>query len=208
MENTGNHRITTVEQLRTIYGHPNRMVSVKLLSALDDTAVDFIRHAPFLVLGTSDAEGNLDVSPKGDAPGFVTVEDRNTLLIPDRRGNKLLFTFQNIIANPQVALIFMVPGTEETLRVAGVAELSADPALLERFSARGVPAQLVIRITVRECFFHCAKAFLRSQLWEPASWGGRISFSWGKYLAAKSSASDDLARKIDSAVADDYKNNL
>lgn len=207
MENSGNHRITSVEQLRVIYGNPNPIVPRKLLSGLDGAAVDFIARSPFLVIGTSDAEGNQDVSPKGDAPGFVAVEG-NTLLIPDRRGNKLLFGFQNILANPHVAVIFMVPGTEETLRVAGTAELSDDPALLERLSARGVPAQLVIRVNVRECFFHCAKAFIRSQLWEPASWSERVKFQWGKYLAAKDGLSDKVAGKIDSAVADDYKNNL
>jgi PPOX class probable FMN-dependent enzyme len=208
MESPGDHRITTVEQLRAIFGQPNPMTPRKLLSALDDTASEFIARSPFLVLGTADAEGNQDASPKGDAPGFVVVEDRNTLLIPDRRGNKLLFSFQNILANPHVAMIFMVPGTEETLRVNGTAELSAEPALLERLSARGTPAQLVIRVSVRECFFHCAKAFLRSQLWEPASWGERISFSWGKYLAAKAGSGEEVARKIDQAVERDYKSNL
>ncbi len=208
MESPGDYRITTVEQLRAIFGHPAPMTPRKLLGALDDTAVEFIARSPFLVLGTADAAGNQDVSPKGDAPGFVAVEDRNTLLIPDRRGNKLLFTFQNILANPRVAMIFMVPGTEETLRVNGTAELSADPALLERLAARGAPAQLVIRVSVRECFFHCAKAFLRSQLWEPASWGERISFSWGKYLAAKAGAGEEIAHKIDQAVERDYKSNL
>jgi uncharacterized protein len=208
MENSGNHRIATVEQLRAIYGNPKPTTPQKLLSALDDAAVDFIARSPFLVLGTSDAEGKQDVSPKGDAPGFVAVEERNTLLIPDRRGNKLLFTFQNILANQHVAMIFMVPGTDETLRIAGTAELSDDPALLERLSARGVPAQLVVRVTVRECFFHCAKAFLRSQLWQPASWGERIKFSWGKYLTAKDGSGDDVASRIDQAIAYDYKNNL
>lgn len=208
MEISGDHRITNVDQLRAIFGHPSPMVPLKLLSELDDDAVDFIGRAPFLVLGTSDAEGNQDVSPKGDAPGFVAVEDSHTLLIPDRRGNKLLFTLQNILANPHVAMIFMVPGTDETLRVAGTAELSADPALLERLSARGMPAQLVVRVTVRECFFHCAKAFIRSQLWEPASWSEKMKFSWGKYLAAKDGSDETLARKVDQAVAHDYKNNL
>jgi uncharacterized protein len=208
MENPSDHRITSVEQLRAIFGQPHPMTPRKLLGALDDMAIEFIARSPFLVLSTADAEGNQDVSPKGDAPGFVAVEDRSTLLIPDRRGNKLLFTFQNILANPHVAMIFMVPGTEETLRINGTAELSADPALLKRLAARGVPAQLIVRVSVRECFFHCAKAFLRSQLWEPATWGERISFSWGKYLAAKAGSGEEVARKIDQAVEHDYKSNL
>lgn len=208
MDSASGYRITTISQLREIIGEPSPVTAKKVLRELDQMAIDFISRSPFLVLGTADAEGNQDVSPKGDAPGFVAVEDANTLLIPDRRGNKLLFTFQNILANPQVAMIFMVPGTEETLRVSGTAELIADPALLKRLSALGRPAQLAIRVSVRECFFHCAKAFIRSQLWNPASWQAPVRISWGKYLAAKTGASAEVAAKIDRAVEQDYKNNL
>jgi uncharacterized protein len=208
MENSGDYRITSVDQLRKVFGEPSPVTAKKLLGALDDMAIDFIRRSPFLVLATADAEGNQDASPKGDGPGFVLVENESTLLIPDRRGNKLVFTLQNIVANPHVGIIFMVPGTDETLRVNGMAELTADPALLERLSARGAPAQLAIRVTVRECFFHCAKAFIRSQLWKPETWGERMRISWGKYLAGKMGAADEVARKIDQVVEHDYKNNL
>lgn len=216
MENSGDHRtttrITSVDQLRTLIGEPHPATARKLLRALDDMAIDFIGRSPFLVLGTADAAGNQDVSPKGGAPGFVAVEDRNTLLIPDSKGNKLLFGLQNILANPHVGIIFMVPGTDETLRINGTGELSIDPVALARFSANGATAQLAIRIAVRECFFHCAKALLRSQLWKPESWGARVAFSWGKYLAAKSdgedAASKEEADKIDRFVELDYKNNL
>jgi len=208
MENSGDYRITSLEQLRAIFGEPSPLVAKKLLRGLDEMAAGFIRRSPFLVIGTADAEGNQDVSPKGDGPGFVMIEDENTLLIPDRRGNKLIFTLQNILANPHVGLIFVVPGTDETLRVNGTAELSADPALLEQLSARGLPAQLAIRVKVRECFFHCAKAFIRSQLWKPESWNERMRISWGKYLAEKIGASDETATQIDQFVQQDYKNNL
>jgi uncharacterized protein len=208
MENSNDYRITTLAQLRAIFGEPSPVTSKKLLTALDEMAVAFIQRAPFIVLGTADADGNQDVSPKGDAPGFVLIEDNRTLVIPDRRGNKLLFTLQNILANPHVALIFIVPGTDETLRVNGTAELSADPVMLERLSARGLPAQLAIRITVRECFFHCAKAFIRSQLWQPESWNERMRISWGKYLAQKIGANADTANQIDQFVEQDYKDNL
>ena len=205
---TTEHRITSVDQLRTLLGHPHPTTPRKLLRALDDITVDFIGHSPFIVLGTADAEGNQDVSPKGGEPGFVVVENRNTLLIPDRKGNKLLFGLQNILETSRVGIIFMVPGTDETLRVNGTGELSVDPAALSRLSANGTPAQLAIRVTVRECFFHCAKALLRSQLWKPETWAARIPFSWGKYLAAKGDDGEEAARKIDQAVAQDYKNNL
>ena len=206
-DNTNTGRITTVDQLRTLIGEPHPATPRKLLRALDDMATDFIARSPFLVLGTADADGHQDVSPKGGAPGFVAVEDRNTLLIPDSKGNKLLFGLQNILANPHVGIIFMVPGTEETLRINGTGELSVDAAALARLSANGATAQLAIRITVRECFFHCAKALIRSQLWKPESWSARIPFSWGKYLARKSDG-EDAASKIDRFVELDYKNNL
>jgi len=208
MENSGDHRISTVEQLRAILGEPNPMTPKKLLRVLDEMAIDFIQRSPFLVLGTADADGNQDVSPKGDGPGFVVVENENTLLIPDRRGNKLLFSLQNILVNPHVGIIFLIPGTDETLRVNGIAELTSDPALLERLSARGTPAHLAMRVTVRECFFHCAKAFIRSQLWNPETWLARKQISWGKYLASKVGAGEEVAMQIDQHVLQDYKNNL
>jgi PPOX class probable FMN-dependent enzyme len=208
MEDSGDYRITTVAELRAIFGDPGPIVPKKLLGALDEMALEFIRRSPFLVLSTADAEGNQDASPKGDGPGFVLVENPRSLVIPDRKGNKLIFTLQNILANPHVGMIFLVPGTNETLRVNGTAELSVEPALLERLSARGAPAQIAIRVTVRECFFHCAKAFIRSQLWRPESWGDRIKISWGDYLSRKMGAGEDFARKVDTAVEQDYKNNL
>lgn len=208
MENPSDYRIANLGQLRTIIGEPSPMVAHKLLTALDELAIDFIRRSPFLVLSTADAEGNQDASPKGDGPGFVIVEDDKTLAIPDRKGNKLVFTLQNILANPHVGMIFMVPGTDETLRVNGTAELTIDPVVLERLTARGSPAHLAIRVTVRECFFHCAKAFIRAQLWNSATWHERMKISWGEYLSKKVGAGNDLAQKIDEVVQQDYKTNL
>jgi PPOX class probable FMN-dependent enzyme len=205
---TTDYRITSVAQLRELVGDAGALVPKKLLDALDEPAMGFIRRAPFLVIATADADGNQDASPKGDGPGFVAIEDPSTLLIPDRKGNKLVFTFQNILANPHVGLIFMVPGTDETLRVNGTAELTVDPAILGRLAARGSAAQLAIRVTIRECFFHCAKAFIRSQLWHPESWPKRIKISWGKYLAEKMGADAQFATQIDQFVEQDYKTNL
>ncbi len=131
-----------------------------------------------------------------------------TLLIPDRTGNKLIFGLQNILANPQVGIIFLVPGTEETLRVNGTAALTADPIILERLSARSRPALVAIRVTVQECFFHCAKAFKRSQLWRPETWPQRQPISFGKLLASKVGGDEAMAQQIDQVVEEDYKNNL
>lgn len=208
METSRTHRIETVAQLQALLGDPNPLTPKKLLTALDESAIDFIRRSPFLVLATADADGNQDASPKGDGPGFVAVEDQRTLVIPERKGNRLMFGLKNILANPQVGIIFLVPGTDETLRVNGTAELSDDPELLVRLSARGAPALLAMRVTVRECFFHCAKAFIRSQLWKPETWPERRKISFGKLLSAKVGGGEELARQVDQAVEQDYKNNL
>jgi uncharacterized protein len=208
MENSHNHRIETVARLQALIGEPNPLTPKKLFSSLDQAAIDFIRRSPFLVLATADAQGNQDASPKGDGQGFVAVEDEHTLLIPERKGNRLMFGLRNILSNPQVGIIFLVPGTDETLRVNGAAELSDDPAFLVPPSTRGAPALLAIRVTVRECFFHCAKAFIRSQLWKPATWPERRKISFGKILSAKVGGGEELARQVDKAVEQDYKDNL
>ena len=208
MAESDDYRVTTIEQLRGLIGEPYPIVKHKLLSALDEMAIDFIKRSPFLVLGTADADGNLDVSPKGDGPGFVAVENETTLLVPDRPGNKLIFSLQNILANPHVGIIFMVPNTDETLRVNGTAELTTDPVLVKRLAARGKLAQLAIRVSVRECFFHCAKAFRRSQLWNHENWPPPASISFGKLLAAKMGGGEEMTRQIDAQCEVDYKTNL
>jgi uncharacterized protein len=208
MADSNGHRIGTVAQLRAIIGEVNPVVQVKLMTALDEHAREFIARSPFLVLATADAAGDLDVSPKGDAPGFVAVEDDATLLIPDRKGNKLIFGLQNILSNPRVGVVFMVPGTGETLRVNGTAELTNDPHILQRLAARGQPALLAIRVSVQECFFHCAKAFIRAQLWKPETWPKGYRISFGTMLAPKVGGDQQVAEAIDQAIAEDYKNGL
>jgi len=198
------HRILSVAELRSLISEPNAMVRMKVLSELDALATDFIGRSPFLVLSTADADGNQDASPKGDHPGFVLVENPSTIVIPERKGNKLLFGLQNVLANPHVGLVFMLPGTGETLRVNGLAELTTDPELLGKLTARGAPALLAIRVKIHECFFHCAKAFIRSQLWRPETWGERVSISWGSYLGPRLGLKEDAARQIDTAIEQDY----
>jgi hypothetical protein len=202
------HRITSVDELRSLMGEPSPIAQGKVWTTIDPGVHEFIRRSPFLLLATADAQGNIDVSPKGDPPGFVLVEDERTLVIPDRKGNKLVFGFQNILQNPHVGIIFLVPGTTETLRVNGRAELTRDPALLARLEARGQAAQLAIRVTVDECFVHCAKAFVRSSLWKPASWPQDFRFSMGKVFAPKLGGGDELAQQIDAALAQDIRDNL
>jgi hypothetical protein len=202
------HVIRSVEALREVIGQEIPGLSLKNQARLDEYAIDFLSRVPFLVLATADADGRLDASPKGDAPGFVHVLDERTLAIPDRPGNKLVYGHQNILANGKVGVIFMIPGTPETLRVNGTAELTADPELLARLSARGRPAVLAIRVTVEECFFHCAKAFLRAQLWKPETWPERFAVSFGAMFAKRAGAGDAAARAVDAAIEKDYRENL
>lgn len=202
------HRIASVEQLRAIIGDPNPAVALKLDTALNAHSRAFIARSPFVVLSTSDATGAQDVSPKGDTPGFVAIEDDRTLLVPDRKGNKLAFGLQNILANPQVGLLFAIPGVNETFRVNGTAELTADPAVLDRLAARGQAALLAIRVTIEQCFFHCGKAFLRSQLWRPEAWPAAERVSFGRIFAEKTGGDEQMARSIDAMIDEDYKTGL
>jgi PPOX class probable FMN-dependent enzyme len=200
--------IQTPEALREVVGEGVPGVEMKNHGELDDYAVDFLARVPFLVLSTSDRDGNIDASPKGDAPGFVLVEDMQTLVIPDRPGNKLVYGHLNVLENPKVGVIFMIPGTPETLRVNGRAELTTDPELLEALAARGRPAVLGIRVRVDECFFHCSKAFVRSKLWQADSWPERHRVSFGEMFAKQMGADEKTARAIDESVAADARDNL
>ncbi len=202
------HSITTIEQLREVVGAEIPGLAEKNQSSLNEFAIEFLTRCPFLVLSTADAEGKVDASPKGDAPGFVHVEDERTLIIPDRPGNKLAYGHLNVIDNAQVGILFMIPGTPETLRVNGRAELTSDPALLEQLAARGKPAILAIRVHVNECFFHCAKAFIRSELWQPDAWPERQKISFGRMYAKQRGADEAAAREIDAFVEADYRDNL
>jgi PPOX class probable FMN-dependent enzyme len=194
------HRITSLERLRQHMGEESPVTRQKLLDALDEQMLAFVARAPFALLATSNADGQLEVSPKGDGPGFIVAQDAQTLLIPDRKGNKLLFGLQNVLANPHVALIFLLPGTDETLRVSGVAELTTDPVVLARLTQRGAPALIATRVRVERCFFHCARAFLRASLWQPDSWGERLRVSFGRQLAPKLGGDAKLAETIDASI--------
>jgi len=201
--------IRTETELRAILGQPAPGLGDKNIDQLDHYAVEFISKSPFLVLTTSDDSGRCDASPKGDAAGFVHVFDPTSLVIPDRPGNKLAYGHLNILKNPRVGLLFLIPGTSETLRVNGKATLDASPELLEELAARGKPATLAIRVQVEECFFHCAKAFIRSRLWSPESWledPHRVSF--GNMFAERKALSSEAAKAIDASIEADYQSNL
>lgn len=143
---------------------------LKEQKSLDAHTRAFIAQSPFLLIATSDASGNCDVSPKGDAPGFVQILDDRRLVIPERPGNKRLDGMLNVLSNGHIGLIFLVPGRQETLRVNGRAWITRDPELLNRCVAQGKVPLVAIAVEIEQCFLHCPKAFIRSRLWQHESW--------------------------------------
>ena len=176
--------VEDIAEIREIYGEPMERTIKKQLPRLEKHSRAFIALSPFLVIASSDPSGRCDASPKGDAPGFVKVIDDETLLIPDRLGNNRVDTIGNLLASPGVGLIFFVPGVNETLRVNGRAQITRDPALLEPCAVQGKVPRSGILITAEEVYFHCGKALIRSDLWNPEKQLRRSEFpSLGRILA-------------------------
>lgn len=190
--------VTSHDELRTIYKPAGDGSLRKELKALDGHCVSFIARSPFVVIGTSDGKGHADVTPKGDKPGFVAVLDNRTIAIPDRPGNNRLDTLENLIVAPAIGLLFLIPGMDETLRVNGTGRITADDALRARFEVDGKLPQSVIVVEVGSAYMHCAKAFMRSQLWQPATWPDRKAMpTLGQILK------DQLAVDLETAEATD-----
>jgi PPOX class probable FMN-dependent enzyme len=165
------HRLTretiaTEEALRALIGEPTELVCSKVATRLDALTRPFVERSPFLLLATSDAEGHVDVSPRGDPTGFVRILDDATLLIPERPGNRIADSLRNILRNPRVGLLFVIPGVGDTFRVNGRATLITDRALLEPCAVEEKVPKLGILVDIESAFTHCSKAFLRSQLWD------------------------------------------
>jgi PPOX class probable FMN-dependent enzyme len=175
--------LTDATALRELYGQPSEGAIAKEIEYVHPHYRAMIEASPFMVMATSGPDG-LDVSPRGDPPGFVVVADDRTLLIPDRRGNNRADSLNNLVADPRIALLFLIPGVGETLRVNGRAEISVDPAMLERFPAQGKLPRSVIVVHVERVYFQCPKALVRSDLWNPAKHVERRSLpSSGTILA-------------------------
>lgn len=201
--------ILTPEQLREHLGFPSQGAIDKEITYIDPHAKNFIEHSPFMLIATSDAEGSVDVSPKGDPAGFVKVLDEHLLVIPDRPGNRRLDGFENILSNPHVGLLFLVPQRGETLRINGKAMLVRDRELLETMSWRGKAPALATVVEVEEVFFHCAKSIIRSDLWKPEEWGDVSGIAtFGKILLDQTKATDTTADQIDCYLEDAYKKTL
>lgn len=198
--------IETREELRACYKEAGEGALRKEMRSLDAHARNFLSKSPFVVIGTQDAGGNGDVTPKGDRPGFVAVLDDITIAIPDRPGNNRLDTMENLLVNPSIGLLFLIPGMNETLRINGEARVTIDDDLRTRLAVDGRPAQSVIVVKAKSVYMHCAKAFMRSELWKPESWRPRSEMpTLGQILhdqAARSQQPDEIDRWLDEAYAE------
>jgi PPOX class probable FMN-dependent enzyme len=202
--------VTTEAELRTLIGgDPSPLALAKERRTLDVHCRNFIARSPFLLMATSNAAGQCDVSPKGDGPGFVLVIDERRLLIPDRPGNKRLDGMRNLLQNAHVGLIFLIPGMEETLRVNGRGAIVRDEDLLARCAVRGKVPTLGIGVEVEEAFVHCAKAFKRSGLWEPERWPGLDGLaSPARMLFDHTRPPGTTVEELDRALQDGYRQRL
>lgn len=201
------NRIATLDQLRAVYGPPSKLAAAAKVDRLDDLTRAFIARSPFVMVGTSDAEGRQDVSPRGDAPGFVRVLDDRTLVIPDRPGNNKLENLSNIVATGRIALLFVIPGHDETVRVNGAAHLSTDPDLLAGLAVAGKLPRAAIVVSAEEVYPHCAKAFRRADLWHTATPEKGSVPSLAQIARTMAGTSMPLA-DLEAKIADDNANGL
>lgn len=197
------YRVQSIDELVKLLGEPFPKLSNKVSSEIDSHCKAFIEKSPFICVATSDRLHNQDVSPKGDAAGFVKIQGTTTLLIPERGGNRLAYGFRNILETGSVGLIFIIPGVVETVRVNGKANISRDPRLLKMLSAQGKSAVLCTIVSVEECFFHCGKALLRSKLWKSESWPDKFNSDIAKQLSQKM---DIELPRMEKLLSEDCKN--
>ena len=199
--------ITTEAELRDVLGFPARLSVAKTLDKLDEHSQAHIGRSPFVLIASGDAQGRLDVSPKGDPPGFVQVLDERTLAIPDRPGNRRADTFINVLQNPAVGLLFLVPGKADTLRVNGRAQIARDSWLLDRMIVRGHRPHLALVVQVEEVFFHCAKCVMRSDLWNSEAWPPLDGLApLARILAGQTALMDEAG--MQAAVDESYRDRL
>ena len=202
-------RVTSVEELTELIGVPSEMVMKKQLSELDGHMKAFIERSPFLLLGTFSRTGCCDVSPRGDGHGLAQILDSKTLVIPDRRGNRRVDSLRNILETGRVGLLFLIPGMGETLRVNGRACLVRDDELLASLAAEGKPPLVGIAVEVEECFLQCAKAIIRSKLWEKRVEGGENSLPcFAEILMDQTQISGETVESLQRQIEDSYTNKL
>mgnify|MGYP001192501673 CR=1 FL=1 len=202
-----NHELTDAAAVAAHYGEPGVLARDKTMTRLDKYARQFIACAPFMVMATASSNGDLDASPKGDAPGFVRIIDEVTLAIPDRPGNRRADGAYNIVASGRIGLLFMIPGMNETLRVNGRASITTEPILLEQLVAQGKPPVAAYLVAVEEVFLHCAKALVRSKLWDRNRHMDRSEFPPLGHMIAEQIGADDRDA-VEASVQDSVKNKL
>jgi PPOX class probable FMN-dependent enzyme len=202
------HVISTVDELATTYDEPSDAVRAKAVASFDDHCRAFIALSPFVLLATVDADGRCDVSPRGGAPGFVSVLDESRLVIPDASGNNRLDSLRNIVQSGRVGLLFLIPGMAETLRVNGRACITRDPELIAQHVTRGKAPKAVIGVELDEAFLHCAKAFIRSTLWDAGTWPERDGLARPAQIWKDHIGMPDPLEEVEAWLADDYANRL
>lgn len=191
-------KIKTESQLRALYGYPSGRAKDKVFSKLDKHAINFIEQSPFLVLSSASTSNKLDASPRGGSPGFVKVIDDSTIIIPDSKGNNRVDSIGNIVETGRVGLLFLIPGIDETLRLNGSAHLSCDASYLNLFQSEKNPPKSCIVVTVEELFLHCAKALMRSKLWDESSKIEKTEFpSMGQMLKDQLGSKEDPESRED-----------
>ena len=201
--------VTSEAELRALLGEPRELVIKKQMPALDRHCRAFIALSPFVLIGTANAEEQCDVSPRGDAPGFVLALDDRTLVIPDRPGNKRIDSLRNIVTHGGVGLLFMIPGVEETLRINGHASIVRDADLLARLEAQGKIPALAIVVEIEEAFLQCPKALKRSHLWDAATWPERGALpTLAQMLYDQVPMPDTTAEALDAAFEESYRERL
>jgi uncharacterized protein len=201
--------VSTEEELQSIVGAPSSLVTNKVINYLDDHCLNFLSLSPFCLLSTSDENGNCDVSPRGDKPGFAFILDKKRIILPERPGNRRVDTMRNILSNPHIGLLFLIPGLGETLRINGRACLITDDELLEQMSERNRKPSIGIAVEVEECYIHCAKAFKRSGLWEFETWAEQSKLpSAAKILSDHAKLSKLSSDEIEAILSKDYKERL
>ena len=161
---------STVETLRAIVGEASPFIQQKSTPFVTPLVQQFVEQSPYFLMATAAADGTCDCTPRGDPAGAIYFPDNQTLIFADRRGNRRVDSMLNILSNPHVGLLFLIPGTDETVRVNGRATLSTDPELCARLSQQGKPAQIAVIVAIEEVFTHCARSILRSKLWQPETW--------------------------------------
>ena len=201
-------RLGSTVDLRTLYRPPRQGAVDKVIHHLDRHCADFLGKSPFFVFSTASGEGACDGSPKGGPPGFVQVLDEHHLAWADFSGNNRLDSFQNVVANPRVALLFLIPGLDETLRVNGTVQLVTDEELCQRFAIDGAPVRVVAVLTVEEAYIHCAKALRRAQLWQPETWLDKDALPSAACIVRDHAALDAPVEAIEAAREADLRESL